>query len=123
MRTLLVQGRVYLKDKDGIKTPLGGPDDAAEMMGWYDASQVYLLPQATYNRVFRYFHDQGNVFPVREHTLRKQLDEAGLLVSDNGRRTATLWVDGHTERVLVLDRKRVWNEEKPTEDDGDEDEE
>lgn len=123
LRTLLVQGRVYLKDKDKTKTPLGGPENSAEMMGWYDATRVYLLPQATYNRVFRYFHDQGNVFPVREQTLRKQLAEAGLLVSDNKRRTASLWVDDHTERVLVLDRKQVWNEDQPAEDDGDEDEE
>ncbi|MBN2389921.1 MAG: toprim domain-containing protein [Anaerolineae bacterium] len=119
LRTLLTQGKVFLRDRESLKPPLGGPDDGSggcEMLGWYDQTRVYLIPQASYNRVYRYFHDQGNVFPVREQTLRKQLDEAGLLVSDDGRRTSTLWVNGHTERVLVMDLGKIWEKDEVSQD-------
>ena len=70
-----------------------------------------MLPEASYNRVYRYFHDQGNVFPVRERTLRKQLAEAGYLERQPKRYTFSLRVDGKTVRVLALKREKIWEEE------------
>jgi len=102
--TLLTQGKIFLRGRDLDGKPLGGPSDRSDMVGWYDADWFYLLPEASYNLVSKYFRDQGNVFPVREHTLRKALDESGILGSRDGRLTPVVYLDGKSRRVLVLKR-------------------
>jgi hypothetical protein len=102
-RELLAQGKIYLRDRQ-TNLPMGDPVDSAELVGWYDASYVYLLPEAAYTRVARCFRDQGNIFPVRELTLRKMLKEAGFLIERSGRLAVTEWIEGRSQRVLVLTR-------------------
>ncbi len=118
---LITQGKVFLKQGEGLATPLGGPADHSEMLGWYDHDRLYLLPEATYNRIARHFRDQGNVFPVRESTLRKALAEAGVIETEvrttrietedgpqtktETRRTIAKNLEGQTRRVMVVLRK------------------
>jgi hypothetical protein len=102
-RELLAQGKIYLRDRQ-TNLPMGDPVDSAELVGWTDASYVYLLPEAAYTRIARCFRDQGNIFPVRELTLRKMLKEAGFLIERNGRLAVTEWIEGRSQRVLVLTR-------------------
>ena len=104
---LLTQGKIFFHSTDG-QLPLGGPADHSEMLGWYDPDRLYLLPDASYNLVSRYFRDQGNVFPVRESTLRKMLAESGTIELDSsGRRTPSTYIDGQTRRVMILPRKAL----------------
>lgn len=104
LATLLTQGKVYLKHR-GEGKPMGGPAERSELIGWYDMDWFYLLPEATYNLVSKYFRDQGNVFPVREQTLRKMLEESGVLSSDKGgRRARSEHLEGRSRRVLMLRR-------------------
>ncbi len=104
---LLTQGKVYLRPADGVGNLLGGPSDNGELLGWYDADRFFLLPEATYGRVARHFRDLGNVFPVRETTLRKMLAEVGVLeMGADGRRTVTKQLDGQVRRVLVVRRAK-----------------
>lgn len=116
---MLTQGKIFFKSTNG-QAPLGGPEEHSEMMGWHDDDRLYLLPEASYNRVSHYFRDQGNVFPVRESTLRKMLAEAGIIEVDNGRRTTSCYLDGATRRVLIMRRSALNSQtdanETPTED-------
>jgi hypothetical protein len=105
LRELLAQGKIFLRCRDAGLS-MGGPEDRAEMLGWYDDCYLYLLPEATYSRIVRHYRDQGCNFPVRELTLRKMLKEAGILIEKNGRRTSSEYLDGRTQRVLVLNRQQ-----------------
>jgi hypothetical protein len=109
-RELLVQGKVYLCQRDGpglIGGGRGAPgsEERGEMLGWYDEAHLYLLPEVSYTRIARHFRDQGGVFPARPLTLRKGLKEASYLIEQNGRLTTNLWASGSGHRVLALKRK------------------
>jgi DNA primase len=107
-RELLTQGKIYLRYRESDGKLLGGQDaDRAEMLGWYDADYFYLLPDATFNRIAEQFRKAGNVFPVREQTLRKMLLEAGILEKRNDRMTPGVWLEGKPQRVLVLRRVKI----------------
>jgi hypothetical protein len=106
LRELLAQGKVYLRHREEGPI-LGEGVERAELLGWYDDQFLYLLPQVTYNRVARHFRDQGDSFPVRESTLRKMLKEAGVLVSSSNRLTCCEWMEGKTQRVVVLRRAQI----------------
>lgn len=100
--SLLTQGKIYLRGRNG-GAALGGPDERSEMLGWYDENYYYLMPDAAYSKVASHFREQGNVFPVREVTLRKMLLESGMLViSPDGHRTQVITLDKSPQRVLVL---------------------
>jgi DNA primase len=103
LRELLAQGKILLRSRDGLEN-LGGPEERAEMLGWFDADRIFLLPDACYTRVARHYRDRGSVFPVRESTLRKNLKEAGLIQEKNRRYTETLWLQGQVRRVIALPR-------------------
>lgn len=115
---LITQKKIYLHGRDGILPNLGAPaeqEHASEMLGWYDRDRLYLLPEATYNKIAKYYRDQGNVFPVREVTLRKMLAEAGVLEVLPGRRTQAVFLEEQTRRVMVLRRACLKEQEVPAE--------
>ena len=108
-RELLAQGKIYLREKGGTRL-IGGPEERAEMLGWYDEAFVYLLPEASYTCIAKHFRDQGGLFPVQQLTLRKGLLEAGWLVEKGGRTAPAERLDGRVQRVLVLMRKVLGEE-------------
>jgi hypothetical protein len=113
LEDLLTQGKIFFKAADGMTSAIGGPSDHADMLGWHDKDRLYLMPEAAYNRVSHHFRDQGNIFPVREPTLRKTLAEAGWIETDaTGRRTQSIHLDGLTRRVMVLKRSALNSEQK-----------
>jgi hypothetical protein len=105
-RELLAQGQITLRDAEGMHT-LGGSDERAEMLGWFDQTHLYLLPGASYKRVVKHFREQGANFPASEKTLRKGLKEAGYLLERDGSSTPVVWLEGRSHRVLVLKRELV----------------
>ncbi len=118
VRTLkdwLTQGKICLRPKDGGAV-LGGLEEktGVEMLGWYDGSRYYLLPEATYSRLARHAKEQGETFPVSEHTLRKSLAESGTIDLDTeGRRTFVIRVDDKMQRVLAVRRNVVDGQAEP----------
>jgi hypothetical protein len=95
---LVSQGKARLNHTD---TPESSGD--GEMLGWYDADYLYLLPSASYHCVARYEKDEGRIFGVKENALRKMLAEEGIsVVSDDGHYTARLWVNGQNKRVIKV---------------------
>ena len=109
---LLAQGKVYLKYRNiATESVLGSSGERSEMIGWFDEDHLYLLPEASYNLVAKHFRERGQVFPLREQTLRKHLDEAGILIAvdEDGqrRRTQSLSMQGKSQRVMVLLRSKI----------------
>jgi DNA primase len=102
---LLAQGKVYLREKNKAGYNLGGVEERAEMLGWFDEKQLYLLPEATYSKIARHYREQGSLFPVRQQTLRKGLKEAGWLLDQSGRSTRVERLDGKMQRVMVMRRE------------------
>jgi DNA primase len=105
LKELLAQGKVYLQEKDNAGYNLGGAEERAEMLGWFDESQLYLLPEAAYGKIARHYREQGSLFPVRQQTLRKGLKEAGWLLDQSGRSTRVERLGGKKQRVMVLRRE------------------
>jgi hypothetical protein len=111
LRELMAQGKVFLRHKErGLMEEEQGAH--ADLLGWYDDQFVNLLPQVSYNRVARHFREQGDFFPVRETTLYKMLKECGALVCAGSRLTHSKWMQGKTQRVLVLKREVLLPEGK-----------
>lgn len=111
LKELLAQGKIYLREKNGGKS-LGGADERAEMLGWYDKKHLYLLPEAAYTKIARHYREQGSVFPARQQTLLKGLKEAGWLVeSAGGRPTKPERLEGKVLRVMVLRREALGEED------------
>lgn len=95
---LLSQGKARLNHTDLPESSGDG-----EMLGWYDADYLYLLPSASYHCVARYEKDEGRIFGVKENALRRMLAEESIsVVSDDGHYTARLWVNRQNKRVIKV---------------------
>jgi hypothetical protein len=86
--------------RDGLDTrwdPLG------RCIGWLDGDDVYLEPDASYAAAQEMAHNQGESLPVSQQTLRKRLDEKGLLASkETDKLTQRRVLAGRQRRVLHL---------------------
>jgi hypothetical protein len=91
--TLLAQRHGVLLDRDA-----GEHAGRAELLGWQDSSALYLLPEAAWHAVTRFCKDTGDLFPIREERLRRDLEKEGLTEADPGHRTATVRIAGRTRR-------------------------
>jgi hypothetical protein len=77
------------------------------------------LPEAYFGPVARACRETGEVFPVRERTLRDHLARVGAL--ERGEKlTRPIWAEGKTVRVLSIRRgvfDRLAEVEEPSKDD------
>jgi len=99
LSTLITQGRVKLLPKD---EPWQETADNADLIGWYEEDNLYLIPDASFKAVSRFCQETGEPLSTRQERLRKDLAEEGILDGDQGRLTATVWIEGKTKRVLRL---------------------
>lgn len=53
-----------------------------DKIGWRDDKIYYLMPEATYNAVTKFLYGRGEIFPVKDRTLWKHLDEAQLILTE-----------------------------------------
>lgn len=102
--TILIQGRGIIVEKPK-KPP--DPKPGVDFLGWYDDDFLYLLPEATFSAVVRFCRDTGEHFPIRQERLKRDLTKDGISKVDQGRLTATTWIDSHSKRVLQLDTKAI----------------
>ena len=82
----------------------GGETGRAEFLGWQDDEALYLLPETSWHAVTRYCRDTGELFPIREDRLRRDLVKEGLAEGVADRHTATVRIDGRPRRVLRVRR-------------------
>jgi hypothetical protein len=98
LATLITQGRVYLLRKD---EPTGDRQQG-DLIGWYDDEGYYLLPEAAYTAVARFYRDGGEPFSVDEGRLRRELCDEGLADHDEGRLTKVVRIGSGTRHLLAL---------------------
>jgi hypothetical protein len=98
--TLLVQGHGVLLDRD-TDSYVG----RADLLGWQDEESLLLIPEATWHAVTRFCRETGEMFPLREERLRRDLEKEGLSDPDPGRLTATVRIVGRSRRVLRIHRE------------------
>ena len=99
--TLLAQGKVAIHERGSEKQPNVGQD----LLGWYDTDYVYLDPVATYNRVSRWYRDEGRTLGSSEDTIRRSLLEQGILQRQGGDEhhlASRISVNGRRHRVVTL---------------------
>jgi hypothetical protein len=81
-----------------------------DCIGWVEGEDLYLEPAASFRAVQVALRDTGEDLAITEQTLRKRLQEKGLLVSvDKNRETLTTRksIAGSTKSVLHLSRALV----------------
>lgn len=104
LSTILTQQRGVLLHRDD---PGDNLRTGIELLGWQDEDALYLLPEAVSHAVGRYCRDSGDLFPIREDRLRRDLAKEGLSECDPDRHTSTVKVAGRTRRVLKLNRAKA----------------
>ena len=121
LRSLFASGRAHLEARSG-----GAPDRSpgscgwkcdggtwtprGDCIGWTDGDDVYLEPTAAYRVAQIAGRDIGEVLAVSEQTLRKRLNEKGLLASvDESRQTLTVRrnICGSSKSVLYFLRSTI----------------
>ena len=81
----------------------GQPRPCGERAGWVEEDRVFLDPNASFAVVQRLAGDQGDGFAIAADTLRRRLNEQGLLVTtDNARGKLTVRQTLQGERREVL---------------------
>ncbi|SET51582.1 protein of unknown function [Natronincola peptidivorans] len=90
LEELLSTGKVRLEPINTIDS-FNQVKTEGERIGWTDKNYYYLLPDTTYNVVCRFLASRGEIFPVKERTLWKHLDEAKLILVEKGK-------DGQVQR-------------------------
>ena len=101
--TLLTQRRVRLVSARESSQHL--PE---ETIGWYDEDSIYLMPEAAYQAVSRFFRETNEAFVLRQERLHRELHEEGLLSERDGEHfTVNKRLGGKQRRVISLDRNGV----------------
>jgi hypothetical protein len=110
----MTSGRAHLADKNGNvpdcperwgwRTEQGcQPRAIGERVGWLDEGEMYLDPDASFAAVKQLADDQGENFAISANTLRRRMNEQGLLSSrDNTRGKLTIRRSFQGERREVL---------------------
>jgi hypothetical protein len=122
LRSLLSSGRAHLEARSGGKpnqSPrscgwrLDGGDTWSphgDCVGWVDGDDLYLDSTAAYRLVYVAGSDAGEALAVSEQTLKKRLDEKGLLASKEASRETLMvrrTILGSSRSVLHLLRETV----------------
>lgn len=108
LREALASGRAYLKK-------INEPDQShytGQRMGWVNGDRVYLLPDVSYAVAQRLGEATGNGLAVTSQTLRKRLNEKGLLAETEPSRDTLLvrkQIDGTRWPVLVLNKEVLYD--------------
>lgn len=99
---MLTQGVVFLADRtSGVPLSPGPCTPASKFVGWADDQDVYLLPDAVWREVQEYLRASGGLV-LSKRALLDMLVREGLTISDPGRHTKVIKVDGCPKRVVHL---------------------
>ena len=105
LRTLIVQGRVFLLEKDQSHSP---GEKRGEVVGWHDENFAYLLPDAARRAVSTFVRESGDAWPYTPTTLHRALMSAGIVMpGPDGRPETRARVGGEKRRVLKVPLERL----------------
>jgi len=109
LQALLTQKAVYLENKNGEAV---APPSGAKLLGWQDDNRLYLIPETTYNLVASFCRQEGRAFPLKQAALYKKLIEDDIMLSGTSRSTQLVRIDGAVQRVMVVQRPKVLQNER-----------
>jgi hypothetical protein len=90
-------------------SPRGDP------LGWVDAGNLYLDPEAAFAAVQRLGREQGTGLPISQGRLWKTLKGKGLLLSyEPGRNLAKVTIDGSRRRAVHLHAEQIFQVAGPS---------
>jgi hypothetical protein len=103
---LVESGKVALLPRESGN--IGGDSTCdKEVVGWIDNQALYLLPDASLGAVRRHWQEKGEDWDVDQAQLRSDLMRLGALITNKGRRTASVRVGKKVVKVLRLPRSAV----------------
>ena len=98
---LLESGQVYLKDITSL-----APTDfqPGTFVGYCDDTNMYFFADQVHRLVCKLCQEQGEHFTISVRSLLKELAEEGLIETDNGQHTKSMYLEGKSRRVVVMDK-------------------
>lgn len=118
LRDLVVGQRAYLQDK--ARDP--DKEDRRTFIGWQDAENVYLLPNAAFSAVLDALRNHPqSLNNLAANTIARQLDQLGFLGSDkkDGNNYAlkrSMGITSGSPRVLIIKRDKFFDDGNEEED-------
>ena len=75
-----------------------------DLVGWYDADYLYLLPEASFQLVSRFAKDTGEAIGLRQSRLFQDMDREGLVERGPDSFTTVVRAGGQPRRVVKIRR-------------------
>jgi hypothetical protein len=113
LRELFVQGRIYAQSasmpgappprKDELGWGKTEPERNADLVGWADEQNLYLLPELSFKAVHETVTRQGGFLTLGKNEMLAALAREGVIVpSARGENTLVKWICGGSKRVVCL---------------------
>jgi hypothetical protein len=113
LRELFVQGRIYAQSatisgappprKDELGWGKTEPERNADLVGWADEQNLYLLPELSFKAVHETVTRQGGFLTLGKNEMLAALAREGIIVpSARGENTLVKWICGGSKRVICL---------------------
>lgn len=85
LQELISQKRVFLADLDNEAPPEAAHIPPEKRIGWQGDGVAYLSFDAAYREVYQHCRSQGEIFPVQKRTLLSHIENANLIVQNQGK--------------------------------------
>lgn len=104
LRTLISQKKVEIKNKNALSEESDNKHNV-DFIGYYDDEYLYFIPQAIWHTVQRYCIAEGIHFPFKKDTFYQMLKDKKILITKDNQTSTPVYLDGKTQRVLMLPQK------------------
>lgn len=109
LNTLIAQGKVKIKNKEQTDDQwvdvLGSTE--GEMIGFYDETFFWLMPDAVWNVIQRACISAGDYFSVTQRTLYKMLKDRQMIQPGKNTNTTPATIHGKSYNILKLYRAKM----------------
>ena len=102
--SLLESGQIYLKDREALTPKESQP---GVCVGYEDGTYFYFFADPVHRLVRKLCSDQGENFTISVRSLLKALAEEELIETADGQNTKSIYLDGKSRRVVVMDKHKA----------------
>ena len=101
---LLESGQIFLKNRESLTLDEFQPGTC---VGYCDTERMYFFADPVHRLVRKLCNDQGENFTITSRALLKALAEEGLVETTNGENTRSMYLEGKSRRVVVMDKYKA----------------
>ena len=101
---LLESGQIFLKNRENLTLDEFQP---GVCVGYCDTERMYFFADPVHRLVRKLCNDQGENFTITSRALLKALAEEGLVETTNGENTRSMYLEGKSRRVVVMDKYKA----------------